>query len=89
MVQRDLTHKFNNPDEISNPFASPVDEEPSFELNQPSSSSQLDNYNQMNRGLNDPTYGGAFNAYNGYYSQNGTKRCIINLYGNITFLHSS
>ena len=82
MAQRDLT--YNTPNdanqgnpEVENPFASPIDDESSFELNQPSSSSQLADYNQMNRHLNDPNYGGAFNTFNGYYSQNGTTSNLL------------
>ncbi|KRZ98301.1 uncharacterized protein AC631_05938, partial [Debaryomyces fabryi] len=82
MAQRDLT--YNTPNDanqeepgVENPFVSPIDEQSSFELNQPSSSSQLDDYNQTNRNLNDQNYGGAFNTYDGYYSQNGTTSNLL------------
>ena len=82
MVHRDLT--YNTPSEanergasVANPFVSPNDDNSSFELSRESSSNQLNEFNQMNSHLNDPHYGGTFDSYNGYYSQNGTTSNLL------------
>ena len=87
MVHRDLT--YNTPSEanergasVANPFVSPNDDDDiSFELSRESSSSQLNDFDQMNTHLNDPQYGGTFDSYNGYYSQNGTTSNLLSKEG--------
>ena len=87
MVHRDLT--YNTPSEanergasVANPFVSPNDDDDiSFELSRESSSSQLNDFNQMNNHVNDPHYGGTFDSYNGYYSQNGTTSNLLSKEG--------
>lgn len=80
MGERDLTYNvpntgYNTESEIENPFVSPIDEESSYELNQDLSPSQLENYSQIN--MDQPNYGGTFNHYNGYYSNNGTSSNLL------------
>ncbi|KRZ98342.1 uncharacterized protein AC631_05898, partial [Debaryomyces fabryi] len=82
MVHRDLT--YNTPSEanlteegVENPFVSPNDDESSFDLSPASSSSQLNDFNQLSNQLNDPNYGGTFDSYNGYYTQNGTTSNLL------------